>query len=177
MYSDRNESGVGAFTIRGHKAWFMAALFKYLVSVAVIVSAVIVGAPFLDFAAVIETPAISTPAWKNERLKAAPDTPYIARGSLSPIYPATPGKELLGKPVRTVVRVAKHHEMASAKPVVKAVNAKRLDVSQVPRTHKLPRQIYAAVEHDRNYSQQNYGFAEEPRAHSRTLNILAHDLY
>jgi hypothetical protein len=29
------------------------------------------------------------------------DAPYVAKGSLSPIYPATPGKELLGKPVYT----------------------------------------------------------------------------
>jgi hypothetical protein len=155
----------------------MAALFKYLATVAVFVSAIIVGAIFLGFAAVIETPATTTPAWKIERLKAEPDTPYIAQGSLSPIYPATPGKELLGKPVRTVVRVAKHHEVASAKPVVKPVNAKRLDVSQVSRTHKLPRQIYATLEHDRNYSQHSYGYAEESRAQPRMFKILAHGLY
>src|SRR5450756_1869848 len=159
----------------------MATLFKYLATVAVIVSAVIMGAIFFGFAPVIESLAITTPGWKLgwklDRLKTEPDVPYIAQGSLSPIYPATPGKELLGKPVQTVVRVAKHHEVASAKPVVKAVSAKRLDVSQVLRMHKLPRQIYAAVEHDRNYSQQSYGFAEEPRAQSRPLNILAHDLY
>ena len=162
---------------RGQKAWIMAALVKYLVSVAIIGSAIFVGAIFLGFAAVIETPALTTPAWKNERLKPAPDTPYIAQRSLSPIYPATPGKELLGKPVQTVVRVAKHHAMASAKPVGKPVTAKRLDVSQGLRAHEFPQQIYAAVEHDRNYSQQSYGYAEELQARSRTVNILAHGLY
>jgi hypothetical protein len=153
----------------------MAALFKYLAAVAVIGSAVIAGAIFLGFAAIIETPTTTTPAWKIERLRTEPDTHYIAQRSLSPIYPATPGKELLGVPVQTVVRVAKRHEVVSAK--LKPVNAKRLDVSQVLRTHELPRQIYAAVEHDRNYSQQSYGYAEEPQAHQRTFNILAHDLY
>jgi len=138
----------------------MAALFKYLAAVAVIGSAVIAGAIFLGFAAVIETPTTTTPAWKLERLRTEPDTHYIAQGSLSPIYPATPGKELLGVPAQTVVRVAK-----------------RLDVSQVLLTHELPRQIYAAVQHDRNYSQQSNGDAEEPQAHPRTFNDLAHDLY
>lgn len=155
----------------------MAALFKYLVRVTVIVSAVIAGAIFLGFAAVIETPTTTTPAWKMERLKADPDTHYVAQGSLSPIYPATPGKELLGAPVQTVVRVAKRHEVMSAKPVGRPVNAKRIDVSRVLRAHELPRQIYAAVEHDRNYSQQSYGYAEEPQAHPRSFNFLAHDLY
>ena len=155
----------------------MATLFKYLATVAVIVSAVIVGAIFSGFAPVIESPAITTPGWKLDRLKTEPDVPYIAQGSLSPIYPATPGKELLGKPVQTVVRIAKSHRVESVTPVVKLVNAKRRDVSQMLWTHKLPRQIYAGVEHDRNYSQQSYGYAEELHAQSRTLNITAHDLY
>ena len=163
--------------LRGHTVLFMAALFKYLATVAVIVSATIVGAIFLGFAAVIETPTITTPAWKIERLKADPDAPFIAQGSLSPIYPATPGKELLGKPVQTIVRVAKYHEVASEKAITKSVNAKHLDVSQMLRTHKFPLQIYAAVEHDGNFSQQRYDYAEEPKAHPRTFNNLAHDLY
>ena len=156
----------------------MAALFKYLATVAVILSAVFVGAIFLGFAAVTETPTTTTPAWKIERLKAEPaDTSYIAQGSLSPIYPATPGKELLGIPIQTVARVEKRHEVVSAKPVVKPVNAKRLDVSRVLLTHELPRQIYAAVEHERKYSQHSYGYAEEPRAQPRMFKILAHGLY
>jgi len=71
----------------------MAALFKYFLSVAVIVPAVIVVAIFLGFAAVVETPATTTPAWKIERLKPEPNTPYIAQRSLSPIYPALPPAE------------------------------------------------------------------------------------
>ena len=145
----------------------MAALFKYLVSVAAIVSAVIVGAIFLGFVAVIQTPATTTPAWKIERLKPDPDTPFIAHGSLSPIYPATPGKELLGKPMAMAVRAPNTlHE---------AVTAKRIDMRQA--LHKLPRQIYAAGEERQNYSQQSYGYANEPA--SRPLSVIAfgHGIY
>jgi len=115
----------------------MAALFKYLMGVAAIVSAVIVGAIFLGFVAVTETsakPTMTTPAWKIERLKPGTDTTFIARGSLSPIYPDTPGKELLGKP--TAVRVPN--------TIHAAVIAKRINMSQALQIHKLPRQIYAA---------------------------------
>ena len=152
----------------------MDSLFKYLLGLAALFSS----AFFLGYEASVDaTSAAITPQWKIERLKAEPDAPHIAQGSLSPLYPATPGKELLEKPVWTVARVSKHREVASAKPVVNSVNAKRLDVSQVLRTHKFPRQIYAGVEPDRNNSQQSYGYAAEPKAQSRTFHIFAHDLY
>jgi len=145
----------------------MAALFKYLVSVAAIVSAVIVGAIFLGFVAVIQTPATTTPAWKIERPD--PDTPFIAHGSLSPIYPATPGKELLGKPMTVAVRVPKKlHE-----PVI----AKRIDMRQALQTHKLPLQIYAAGEERQNYSQQSYGYANEPASRPRSVIVFGHGIY
>ena len=108
----------------------MAALFKYFMSVAVIVPAVIVIAIFLGFAAVVETPATTTPAWKIERLKPEPNTPYIAQGSLSPIYPATPGKELLGKPMAMAMRAPNTlHE---------AVTAKQIDMRQALQIHNCP---------------------------------------
>jgi len=155
-------------------AYFMGSLFKYLLGL----MALFLSAFFLSYEASVDTaPAAVTPQWKIERLKAEPDTPYIAQGSLSPYYPAAPGKELLGKPVWTVVRASKHHEVASAKSAVKPINARRLDVSQALRTHKLPRQIYAGVDTDRNYSQQRYGYAEEPQAQSRALKVVAHGLY
>jgi hypothetical protein len=72
-----------------------------------IVPAVIVVAIFLGFAAVVETPATTTPAWKIARLKPEPNPLYIAQGLLSPIYPLPPGKELLGKPMTVAVRVPK----------------------------------------------------------------------
>src|SRR5450759_3574127 len=85
----------------------MAALFKYFVGIAVILPAVMIlyavnmGEMFVGFAVVAQAPAAETPRWNVEHVKAEPDTPYVAHGSLSPIYPATPGKELLGKPVYT----------------------------------------------------------------------------
>src|ERR1019366_1510256 len=144
----------------------MAALFKYLVSVAAIVSAVIVGAIFLGFVAVIQTPATTTPAWKIERLKPDPDTPFIAHGSLSPIYPATPGKELLGKP-----RAMAEHTLH------KPVTAKRIDMRQALQIHKLPRQIYAAGEERQNYSQQSHGYADEPASRPRSVIVFGHGIY
>src|ERR1039458_2486860 len=148
----------------------MAALFKYLVSVAAIVSAVIVGAIFLGFLAVIQTPATTTtPAWKIERLKRDPDTPFIALGSLSPIYPATPGKELLGKPMAMAERVPN--------TLHKRVTAKRIDMRQALQIHKLPRQIYAAGEERQNYSQQSYGYADEPASRPRSVIVFGHGIY
>ena len=145
----------------------MAALFKYFLSVAVIVPAVIVVAIFLGFAAVVETPATTTPAWKIERLKPEPNTPYIAQGSLSPIYPATPGKELLGKPMAMAERVPN--------TLHKPVTAKRIDMRQA--LHKLPRQIYAAGEERQNYSQQSYGYANEPASRPRSVIVFGHGIY
>ena len=53
----------------------------------------------------------------------------------------------------TVVRVPKKlHE---------PVTAKRIDMRQALQTHKLPLQIYAAREEDRNYSQQGYSYADD----------------
>jgi hypothetical protein len=83
-------------------------------------------------ASVDTTPAASTPPWKTARLTADPKTPDIPAGSLSPIYPTTPGKELLGKPVFIAVRVSqKHREPAIRRP----------SVQQALRTNKLPRKF------------------------------------
>jgi len=56
----------------------------------------------VGIAAITQAPATVTPRWNTERLMAEPDRRYDVHGSLSPIYPATPGKEPLGKPVYTV---------------------------------------------------------------------------
>ena len=85
----------------------MAALLKYFMGIAVIlpavvlVSAMTIGEIFVGFAAIARAPSTETPRWNIERLKAAQDLPDIALRSLSPIYPVTPGKELLGRPVYT----------------------------------------------------------------------------
>jgi hypothetical protein len=144
----------------------MATLFKYLLGLAVVFLAF-----FLSYEADVDTtPAASTPLWKTARLTAEPKTPDIAAGSLSPIYPATPGKELLGKPVFIAVRVSqKHQEPAIRRPIGKSVQ-------QALRTNKLPRQIYAASEPDR-YSQQSLGYAFEPQLQPRTSINFGHDIY
>jgi hypothetical protein len=135
----------------------MATLFKYFVGFAVILPAVVIlcavniGELFVGFAGVAQAPAKGTPSWKIERLKAEPDTPYVAHGSLSPIYPATPGKELLGKPVYSA-RLAKKFQVS--------VSTKRIDVRQALKLHKVPQQIYAAAEEDRNYPQLSLSYTE-----------------
>jgi hypothetical protein len=89
----------------------MAALFKYFVGIAVILpvvmfvmvlSAVNMGEMFVGIAAITQAPATETARWNIELLMAEPDRRYDVHGSLSPIYPATPGNEPLGKPVYTV---------------------------------------------------------------------------
>ena len=163
-------SRVGLF--RTHIA--MAALFKYFVGIAAIlcavmvISAMTIGEIFLGYAAVAQAPVTERPIWSIERLKAEPDKPYIAQGSLSPIYPAAPGKELMGKPVYTARLVKKLQE---------SVSAKRIDVRQALQLHKLPRQIYAASEQDRNYPQQSLSYAETRPSQPRTLIIFGHGIY
>jgi hypothetical protein len=148
----------------------MAALFEYLVGVAAILLAVMIGVVlfavkgeiFVGLAAIVQAPATEMPRWNVARLKADPSTPYVARGSLSPIYPATPGKELLGKPVNSAIL---------------AVSAKRIDVRQALQLHKLPRQIYEAGEQDRNYPQQSLSYTNMPPSQPRALIVLGHGIY
>jgi hypothetical protein len=147
----------------------MAALVKYLMSIAVIVTSVIFVAIFLGFAAVVATPATTVPAWKIERQKPEPNTPYIGQGSLSPIYPATPGKELLGKPIALAARVPN--------TLHKAVTAKRIATRQALQIHKLPRQIYVAGEEHQSYSKQSYGYAEERVLQPRSVIVFGHGIY
>ena len=121
----------------------MAALFRYFAGIAAILPAVMVLSAvnmseiFVTLAAVAHSPAIETPRWNIEHPKVEPDTRYVAHGSLSPIYPATPGKELLAKPVYTA---------RLAEKLQQPVSAKRIDVRQALQLHKVPRQIYAAGE-------------------------------
>jgi len=155
----------------------MAALFKYFVGIAVILPAVMVvtvlsavnmGEIFVGFAAIAQAPVIETPRWNIEPRMAETDTRYVAHGSLSPIYPATPGKELLRKSVYTARLTKKLQEPMSVK---------RIDVRQALQLHKLPRQIYAAGEQDRNYPQQSLSYAETRPSQPGTLIIFGHGIY
>jgi len=152
----------------------MAALIKYFVAIAVIVPAVMIlyavnmGEMFVGIAAIAQAQAAETPRWHIEPQVAEVDTRYVAHGSLSPIYPATPGKELLGKPVYTT---------RLARILQKPLSAKRIDVRQALQLHRVPRQIYAAGEQDRNYPQQSLSYAETRPSQPRTLIIFGHGIY
>jgi len=78
----------------------------------------------------------------SERLKAEADAPYVEKGSLSPIYPATPGKELLGRPVYTA-------------------STKHINTRQPLQLHNFTRQINLSGKEDRNYPQQGLGYMQE----------------
>ena len=152
----------------------MAALFKYFVGIAAILSAVMILSAVsmseivVRLTAVAHSPAIETPRWNIEHPKAESDTRYVVHGSLSPIYPATPGKGLLGKPVYTA---------RLAKKLQEPVSAKRIDVRQALQLHKVPRQIYAAGEQDRNYPQQSLSYAQTQPSQPRALVIFGHGIY
>jgi hypothetical protein len=140
----------------------MAALFKYLLGVAVTLPAVIIlcammiSEIYVGFASLPEAAATRSPRWNIERLKAEPDTKHIARGSLSPIYPAAPGKELLGKPVY-------------------AASVKRLNVRQA--LQLFPRQLYPRGEQDSIYPPQSLSYTELPPSQPRTRIIFGHGIY
>ena len=153
----------------------MAALFKYFVGIAailptvVMVYAVITGEMFFDIAATAQTQVTETPRWNvAPPLKVEPDKSYAGRRSLSPIYPATPGKDLSGTRAYAARRVRKPQE---------SVSAKRIDARQALQLHKLPRQIYAAREQDINYSQPSLSYAETRLPHPRALINFGHGIY
>ena len=142
----------------------MAALLKYFMGVAVILSAVVfLGAMnmteiFVRVATVAQVPATETSRWNIKRLKAEPDTRYVAQGSLSPIYPAAPGKELLGKPVY-------------------AASAKRISIHEALQLHQFTRQLYAGDEQDSNYPHQSLSYTEAQPPLPRTPVIFGHGIY
>jgi hypothetical protein len=162
----------------------MEAMAKYLWGVAVLVSVLglaFTGSPRL-FAAVSShaerADAATTPEWKIERLAADPQTADLPAGALSPIYPATPGRELLGKPVPPV-RIARAYVGSSQRRPAENL------VRQAMRTNRLPRQIYAARSDDEaqdDNAQRALDYAPErepppPRAQSPRLINLAHEIY
>jgi hypothetical protein len=168
----------------------MEAMAKYIWSVAVLFAVLglaFTGSPRL-LAAVTShaerTDAPPTPEWKTERLAADPQTADLPAGALSPIYPATPGKELLDKPAPPV-RVLRAHVLRAHVQTAKRKPAENL-VRQAVRTDRLPRQIYAARTdddaQDDDDAQQAYAYAPEreplpPRAQPPRLINLAHGIY
>jgi hypothetical protein len=146
--------------------------FKYVASVSAAISVLILGAIFLGSAATtLDTSAPQTPSWKIERFRTDPDVPYVAQGSLSPIYPATPGKELLGKPI--VLQVHAKHAPVNGKAQSKTASAIPIHVRQARATPlRLPPQIYSVTQ-DQTY-QQRLGYADDQ---PRRALIFGHSLY
>jgi hypothetical protein len=142
----------------------MAALSKYFVGVAVILPAVMILSAttmseiFVRFAAVAQGTATETPRRNIDRLKAEPDVQHAAHGSLSPIYPAAPGKELLRKPIYTA-------------------SVKRTAVRQPLQLHKLPQQLYAGAGQDSNYPQRSLSYTDTQPLQPRTRIIFGHGIY
>lgn len=110
---------------------------------------------YVSIAALEPAPATEAPRWNSERLKAEAEPAHIATGSLSPIYPAAPGKELMGRPVYTV-------------------STKHINARQPLQLQKFTRQIHLADEQDRNYRQQGLGYAQERPSHllQRRMPVL-----
>jgi len=141
----------------------MAALIKYFAGIAVIISVVMTLSAktmreiFVAFPVVTKAPAAETPRWNSERLKKAA-TEYIGHGSLSPIYPASPGKELLGKPIYTA-------------------SAKRINVRHALQLHRLPPQLYPEGERENKYPQQSVSYTEASSSPPRMSIISRHEIY
>jgi hypothetical protein len=143
----------------------MAPLFKYLAAVAVVLSGVMtVGTMTMSeiavgLSAVAGAPSTDTARWSGERLKAKVDVEYVGRGSLSPIYPTTAGKELVEKPVY-------------------AAAPKRVVVRQAEQLHKLPLQLFPELAKNNNYPRQSLSYAEtRPISPTRARVISGHELY
>jgi hypothetical protein len=94
---------------------------------------------------------------------------WMPAASLSPIYPATPGKELLGKAVIVTARAPqKHQDSSVGKSAEKPV---RLALA----LNKLPRKFFT-VSSQNKYSQQRLGYASEPQPRPELINF-GHGIY
>jgi hypothetical protein len=145
----------------------MAALFKYLIGVAIILPAVIVLSAltmaeiFVGISTVAPATANDTARWNSERLQADAQTDYAGHASLSPIYPARPGRELLEKPVRSV-------------------SAKRLKVREPLHLDEFPLQLNPKGARDRTFPQQSLSYVEARRSKSLKVRIpiiFGHGIY
>ncbi len=141
----------------------MAALIKYFAGVAVILSVVMtlsamtMRETIVTFPAATKAPAAETPRWNSERLKGEA-MEYIGHGSLSPIYPASLGKEVLGKPIYTA-------------------SPKRINVRHALQLHKLPLQLYPEGERENKYPQQSLSYTEASSSSPRMSIISRHEIY
>jgi hypothetical protein len=149
----------------------VVSLSKYILGLATLISVSflsydVLNHEILSYEAIVDTsPAVTAPRWNIARLSADLGKPE-ARRPLSPIYPATPGKELL----RTADPAPrKHAKFEIWKSITKTIRQPLPLVG-------LPRQIYVAREQDR-YSQQSTGYAFGPQLRSRASLNFGHDIY
>src|SRR5476651_1372937 len=92
----------------------MTPLSKYLLGLAAAASMVFSGyQAFSEWMPAGSTAGAKTPQWKIERLARDPATPVLPAASLSPIYHATPGKDLLGKAVIVAIRAPQKNQVSS----------------------------------------------------------------
>lgn len=145
----------------------MGALYKYLTGVAIILPAVIAFSAltmaeiFGGISAILPATANETARWNSERLRADALTDYVGHGSLSPIYPARPGRELLEKPVHTV-------------------SAKRINVRETLQLERFPLQLYPEGARDGALPQQSLSYMEARRSKSLKVRIpiiFGHGIY
>jgi hypothetical protein len=148
----------------------MTPLSKYLLGLAAAATALFSGYEAFSYWIPLETaPGTGTPQWKVERLAHDSATPVIPVASLSPIYPATPGKELLGKAVIVAIRAPqKHKDSLVGKLMEKPV---RLALP----LNKLPRKFFMVSAQDK-YSQQRLGYGSEPQSRAEFINF-GHGIY
>lgn len=148
----------------------MTSLSKYLLGLAAAASVIFSGYQAFSYWMPAGTAAsAATPQWKVERLARDPATPVLPAASLSPIYPATPGKELLGKAVIVAARAPQNHkDLSVGKSTEKPV---RLALA----VNKLPRKFFTMSSQDK-YSQQRLGFASELQSRPELINF-GHGIY
>ncbi len=149
----------------------MTPLSKYLLGLAAVASGLFSGYETAIYGVpMMTTPEASTAQWKVARLIADPATPVIPAGSLSPIYPATPGKELLGKPLVVAVRVERKHQS----PLIAKANDK--PIRQALAINKLPQNFFIVSRQDK-YPEQRLGYASEPQSQPLALVGFGHGIY
>jgi hypothetical protein len=148
----------------------MTSLSKYLLGLVAAASVIFSGYQAFSYWMPAGTAAgAATPQWKVERLARDPATPVLPAASLSPIYPATPGKELLGKAVIVAARASQKHkdssvEKSTEKPVRRALAL-----------NKLPRKFFTVSSQDK-YSPQRSAFASELQSRPELINF-GHGIY
>jgi hypothetical protein len=158
------------FNPRNNEGCAMTPLSKYLLGLAAVATVLFSGYQAFSYWMPATTAAgTETPRWKIERLAPDPATPVLSAASLSPIYPATPGKELLGKAVIVTARAPqKHQDPSVGKWAEKHV---RLALAW----NKLPRNFFAVSTQDK-YSQPRLGYASEQQSRPELINF-AHGIY